>query len=45
MCPLIYIYFLIGFENRALVMSDCIYSFLLCNRSARIITDVALETD
>ena len=38
---LIHIYFLIGFENRAFVMFNWIYSYLSYNRSARIITDVA----
>ena len=38
---LIHIYFLIGFENRAFVMFNWIFSYLSYNRSARIITDVA----
>ena len=38
---LIHIYFLVGFENRAFVMFNWIYSYLSYNRSARLITDVA----
>lgn len=42
---LIHIYFLIGFENRAFVMLNWVYSYLSYNRSARIITDVANESE
>ncbi len=35
---LIHIYFLIGFENRALVMMNWAYSYLSFSRSARLIT-------
>ena len=42
---LIHIYFLIGFENRAFVMFNWIYSYLSYNRSARIITDVAHDSE
>ena len=38
---LIHIYFLIGFENRAFVMLNWIYSYLSYNRSARLILDAA----
>ena len=40
---LIHIYFLVGFENRAFVMFNWIYSYLSYNRSARLITDVAYK--
>ena len=36
---LIHIYFLVGFENRAFVMFNWIYSYLSYNRSARLILD------
>ena len=36
---LIHIYFLIGFENRAFVMFNWVYSYLSYNRSARLILD------
>ena len=42
---LIHIYFLVGFENRAFVMMNWIYSYLSYNRSARLITDVARPGD
>lgn len=42
---LIHIYFLIGFENRAFVMFNWIYSYLSYNRSARLITEVAYRKD
>ena len=42
---LIHIYFLIGFENRAFVMFNWIYSYLSYNRSARIITDAAQHSE
>ncbi len=35
----IHLYFLIGFENRLLVMMNWAYSYLSYNRSARLITD------
>ena len=39
----IHIYFLIGFENRLLVIMSWAYSYLSYNRSARLITSVARE--
>ena len=42
---LIHIYFLVGFENRAFVMFNWIYSYLSYNRSARLITDVVYRKD
>ena len=41
---LIHIYFLIGFENRVLVMLSWAYSYLSYNRSARLITNAVNET-
>lgn len=41
---LIHIYFLIGFENRLLVMMTWAYSYLSYNRSARLITHTVNET-
>ncbi len=41
---LIHIYFLIGFENRMLVIASWAYSYLSYNRSARLITHVVNET-
>jgi len=41
---LIHIYFLIGFENRALVMMTWAYSYLSYNRSARLITHTFNDT-
>ena len=42
---LVHIYFLIGFENRAFVMFNWIYSYLSYNRSARLITNVAQNSE
>ncbi len=42
---LIHVYFLIGFENRAFVMMNWIYSYLSYQRSARLITDVGRPSD
>jgi len=41
---LIHIYFLIGFENRLMVMMTWAYSYLSYNRSARLITHAVNET-
>ena len=41
---LIHIYFLIGFENRLIVITTWAYSYLSYNRSARLITHVVNET-
>jgi len=41
---LIHIYFLIGFENRLLVITSWAYSYLSYNRSARLITNAVNET-
>ncbi len=41
---LIHIYFLIGFENRLLVLMSWAYSYLSYNRSARLITHAVNET-
>ncbi len=41
---LIHIYFLIGFENRMLVLASWAYSYLSYNRSARLITHTVNET-
>ncbi len=41
---LIHIYFLIGFENRFLVIFSWAYSYLSYNRSARLITNATNET-
>lgn len=42
---LIHIYFLIGFENRVLVLMNWAYSYLSYNRSARLITGTDPETN
>ncbi len=41
---LIHIYFLIGFENRLIVILTWMYSYLSYNRSARLITHTVNET-
>ena len=41
---LIHIYFLIGFENRLLVLFSWAYSYMSYNRSARLITNTVNET-
>jgi NADH dehydrogenase len=39
----IHLYFLIGFENRLMVMMNWAYSYMSYNRSARLITDAKRE--
>ncbi len=40
----VHIFFLIGFENRVLVLAQWMWSYFTYQRGARLITDTALST-